>query len=394
MHQSQFGSLAQQAPDSLLGLIRLFQEDQRPHKIDLGVGIFRDDQGLTPVLGAIKAAERILVEQQESKSYLGPVGDSGFVDLTARLALGDDLATSPSLVGLQTPGGNGALRLAFELLAEASKDSAVWVGSPTWMNHFPLIASTGLESRHHRFYDPATLRIDFDGMMSDLASAKPGDVLLLHGCCHNPTGATFSSAEWAEIIALCERQGLLPLIDFAYHGLGDGLEADAAPVRMFVENLPEAIVAYSCDKNFGMYRDRVGSLFVKAATLAQADAVRSQLFGTARAMWSMPPDHGAAACRIILSSPELRSVWQEELDTMRERINGLRQAVANSLPRLSAVANQRGLFSLLPISTDAVRLLREESAIYMAPDGRINIAGLSEANLAHFVEATSRFLEN
>jgi aromatic-amino-acid transaminase len=260
------------------------------------------------------------------------------------------------------------------------------------MNHFPLIASAGLESRSHRFYNPATLRIDFDGMMADIASAKPGDVILLHGCCHNPSGATFSSAEWTEILALCQRQGLLPLIDFAYHGLGDGLEADAAPVRMFVENLPEAIVAYSCDKNFGMYRDRVGSLFVKAATLAEVDAVRSQLFGTARAMWSMPPDHGAAACRIILSNPGLRSVWQVELDMMRKRINGLRQDVAKSLPQLSAVANQRGLFSLLPISTDAVRLLREESAIYMAPDGRINIAGLSEANLPHFVEAISGYL--
>jgi aromatic-amino-acid transaminase len=392
MHQSQFGSLTQKAPDALLGLIRLFQEDHRPHKIDLGVGIFRDDQGLTPVLGAVKAAERILIEQQDSKSYLGPVGDFGFVDLTARLALGDDLATSPCLVGLQTPGGNGALRLAFELIAEASRDSVVWVGTPTWMNHFPLIASAGLESRSHRFYNPATLRIDFDGMMADIASAKPGDVILLHGCCHNPSGATFSSAEWTEILALCQRQGLLPLIDFAYHGLGDGLEADAAPVRMFVENLPEAIVAYSCDKNFGMYRDRVGSLFVKAATLAEVDAVRSQLFGTARAMWSMPPDHGAAACRIILSNPGLRSVWQVELDMMRKRINGLRQDVAKSLPQLSAVANQRGLFSLLPISTDAVRLLREESAIYMAPDGRINIAGLSEANLPHFVEAISGYL--
>lgn len=392
MHQSQFRSLAQQTPDALLGLIRLFQEDHRPHKIDLGVGIFRDDQGLTPVLGAVKAAERILVEQQDSKSYLGPVGDSGFVDLTARLALGDDLATSPFLVRLQTPGGNGALRLAFELLAEASKDAVVWVGSPTWVNHFPLIASAGLESRSHRFYDPATLRIDFDGMMADLGSAKSGDVILLHGCCHNPSGATFSSSEWTELLALCQRQGLLPLIDFAYHGLGDGLEADAAPVRMFVENLPEAIVAYSCDKNFGMYRDRVGSLFVKATTLAETDAVRSQLFGTARAMWSMPPDHGAATCRIILSSPELRSVWQEELASMRERINGLRKAVANSLPQLSAVANQRGLFSLLPVSKDAVQLLREERAIYMAPDGRINIAGLSEANMPHFVQSISGYL--
>jgi len=393
MRQNQFATLTQQAPDALLGLIRLFQEDQRPQKIDLGVGIFRDDHGFTPVLSAVKAAERILVDQQGSKSYIGPAGDTEFVELTARLALGDELASSQSMVGLQTPGGNGALRLAFELLAEASRDTVVWVGNPTWMNHLPLIAAAGLESRFHRFYDPATLTVDFEGMMADLSAAKPGDAILLHGCCHNPSGATFSTSQWTELLKLCQRQGLLPLIDFAYHGLGDGLDQDAVAARMFASNLPEAIIAYSCDKNFGMYRDRVGALFVKAATQDQANAVRSQLFGTARAMWSMPPDHGAAACRIILATPELRSDWEAELGGMRDRINFLRQAVANALPKLSMIAEQRGLFSLLPVTAEAVRKLREESAIYMAPDGRINIAGLSKENLPHFVSSVSPFLE-
>ena len=393
MHKNHFGTLLQQAPDALLGLIRLFREDQRPYKIDLGVGVFRDDYGFTPVLRAVKAAERILVEQQDSKSYIGPAGDTEFVELTARLALGDELASSPSMVGLQTPGGNGALRLAFELLGQASKETVVWVGNPTWMNHLPLIAEAGLKSRFHRFYDPVTLTLDFDGMMTDLAAAKPGDAILVHGCCHNPSGATFSISQWTELLALCQRNGLLPLIDFAYHGLGDGLDQDAAPVRMFASNLPEAIIAYSCDKNFGMYRDRVGTLLVKAATPDQANAVRSRLFGTARTMWSMPPDHGAATCRIVLATPELRSDWEAELGGMRDRINFIRQAVANALPKLSMIAEQRGLFFLLPVTAEAVRKLREECAIYMAPDGRINIAGLSKENLPHFVRSVSGFLK-
>lgn len=307
--------------------------------------------------------------------------------------MGDELVSSPSMVGLQTPGGNGALRLALELLAEASRDTVVWVGNPTWINHLPLIAAAGLGSRFHRFYEPATLTVDFEGMMEDLGAAKPGDVILLHSCCHNPSGATLSISQWTELLALCQRQALLPLIDFAYHGLGDGLDQDAIPARMFARKLPEAIIAYSCDKNFGMYRDRVGALFVKAATQGQANAVRSRLFATARAMWSMPPDHGAATCRIILATPQLRSDWETELGAMRERINLLRQAVASALPKLSMIAEQRGLFSLLPVSTETVRKLREESAIYMAADGRINIAGLSRENLPHFVSSVSRFLD-
>lgn len=384
MGHSQFGTLSEQAPDGLLALIRLFQEDTRQQKIDLGVGVFRDDLGRTPVLRAVRAAERLLLDRQESKSYIGPAGDLGFVDAIARLALGDALSQSDCLVGVQTPGGNGALRLVLELLASASRDTVVWVGDPTWANHVPMIAAAGLECRSHRFYDPANLRVDFDGMMADLAAAKPGDAILLHACCHNPSGAGFTASQWAAILALCERQAVIPLLDFAYHGLGDGLDEDAAAVRDMVRALPEAIVAYSCDKNFGMYRDRVGALWVKAASPGQANIVRSHLFATGRVMWSMPPDHGAATCRIVLETPDLRAEWLAEVDAMRNRLNRLRASLAASHPKLANIAVQRGLFSLLPIGPEAVAELRRDHGIYLVPDGRINIAGLTAENLPYF----------
>ena len=387
-----FTTLVSQPADALLGLIGLYRADQRPGKIDLGVGVFRDDGGHTPVMQAVKQAEGHLLRDQGTKSYLGPEGDIRYAELLAELALGSALAASDRLSGVQTPGGTGALRLGAELLARATPDATVWIGSPTWPNHGPIFAEAGLAVRSHRFYDIITARIDFDAMLAEVEQARPGDVLLLHGCCHNPTGASLSSEQWAAISALCERKGLIPFIDLAYQGLGDGLEADAVATRALFAALPTVLLAYSCDKNFGLYRERVGALWIQSSSAASNVIVRGNILSLARSLWSMPPDHGAAIVRTILVETALRALWSDELDVMRNRINGLRTALAAAHPRLASIGEQRGMFAMLPLAPDAVASLRADHGIYMAGNGRINIAGLTQASVPTFVAAASRYL--
>ncbi|MBL0914813.1 MAG: aspartate/tyrosine/aromatic aminotransferase [Sphingopyxis sp.] len=387
-----FGALAEQPKDALLGLIALHRADPRPHKIDLGVGVFRDDAGNTPVMRAVKRAEAILLETQESKSYLGAEGDVAYTELLARVLFGDR-PMGDRTSGVQTPGGTGALRLGAELIARSALDAQVWIGTPTWPNHGPIFAEAGLSTRHHRFYDAASGGIDFEAMLDDLGGARRGDILLLHGCCHNPTGASFTLEQWDAIAALCTARGLVPFVDLAYQGLGDGLTEDAAATRMIFDALPTALVAYSCDKNFGLYRDRVGALWVQSANSAIAGLVRSNILALARSLWSMPPDHGSALVRIILEDAGLRSDWEQELGAMRARINGLRQALAVTHPRLAAIADQRGMFAMLPLLPSAVAALREEHGIYMAGNGRINIAGLRSDTVAMFANALRYHLE-
>jgi len=381
-----FSRLAIQPPDALLGLIGLYRADRRPGKIDLGVGVFRDDAGRTPVMRAVKAGEAKLLRDQESKSYLGAEGDIRFVELLAEVAFG---AGADRPVGIQTPGGTGALRLGAELIARSRPDATVWIGTPTWPNHAPIFREAGMMIRTHRFYDVASAAIDFDGMIEDLREAKAGDVLLLHGCCHNPTGADLNSAQWQEIGLLCARRALVPFIDLAYQGLGDGLEADAAGMRGLLDMLPEALVAYSCDKNFGLYRERVGALWVQSGA---AELVRSNMLALARSLWSMPPDHGAAVTRLVLEDDALRADWVSELDAMRARINELRSVLAASHPRLAAIGDQRGMFALLPLTPEAVDALRRDHGIYMAGNGRINIAGLTLETVPAFVAALASYL--
>ena len=381
-----FSRLAIQPPDALLGLIGLYRADRRPGKIDLGVGVFRDDAGRTPVMRAVKAGEAKLLRDQESKSYLGAEGDIRFVELLAEVAFG---AGADRPVGIQTPGGTGALRLGAELIARSRPDATVWIGTPTWPNHAPIFREAGMMIRTHRFYDVASAAIDFDGMIEDLREAKAGDVLLLHGCCHNPTGADLNSAQWQEIGLLCARRALVPFIDLAYQGLGDGLGADAAGMRGLLDMLPEALVAYSCDKNFGLYRERVGALWVQSGA---AELVRSNMLALARSLWSMPPDHGAAVTRLVLEDDALRADWVSELDAMRARINELRSVLAASHPRLAAIGDQRGMFALLPLTPEAVDALRRDHGIYMAGNGRINIAGLTLETVPAFVAALASYL--
>jgi aromatic-amino-acid transaminase len=379
-------SLTAQPADALLGLIALHRADPRPGKIDLGVGVFRDDSGRTPVMHSVKAAEARLIDTQDSKSYLGAEGDVAYTEALAAVVFGGH-ASHDRLTGVQTPGGTGALRLGAELLARANRAARVWIGTPTWPNHGPIFAEAGLETRSHRFFDPITASIDFAAMIEDLAEARAGDVLLLHGCCHNPTGVSFSRDQWRALADLCAARGLIPFVDLAYQGLGDGLTDDAAATRMIFDALPTALLAYSCDKNFGLYRDRVGALWVQSSSAATAGSVRSNVLTLARSLWSMPPDHGAALVRIILEDETLRAQWEAELDVMRARINGLRQALAAADSRLSTIAAQRGMFAMLPLSTNAIAALREDHGIYMAPNGRINIAGLHSETVPTFVQA-------
>lgn len=387
-----FGSLDPQPADALLALIGLHRADPRPDKIDVGVGVYRDEYGQTPVMRAVKEAEALLLRDQPTKAYLGPEGDARYTELLAPMVLGAAFAQSGRTTGVQTPGGTGALRLGADLLARTKVAGRVWIGMPTWPNHAPIFEAAGLTVVAHPYFDAATRDVDFPAMLAALQNARAGDVLLLHGCCHNPTGTGFSADQWTALASLCADRGLVPFVDLAYQGLGDGLEKDAAGLRCILAAVPEALVAYSCDKNFGLYRERVGALWAMSANTAQTSTVRQNLLVLARSLWSMPPDHGAAIVRVILEDDALSTIWREELETMRLRIGSLRDALAAADPRLGWIAAQRGLFATLPISATDVGLLRERAGIYMAGSGRINIAGLRLDTIAPFVAALAPFL--
>lgn len=376
--------------DSLLSLIAAFDRDPRPFKIDLGVGVYRNDAGKTPVPQVVKLAERFLVEQQTSKAYIGTEGDRQFLELIQPLIFGR--LPPDRLYGLQTPGGTGALRLAFDLISHADKTATVWVGTPTWVNHMPLLSAAGLPVRTYRYYDPASQSAGLDAMMEALGEAQPGDVVLLHACCHNPTGADLEPDTWRALAERVAARGLMPLIDMAYQGFGVGLDADALATRQVLEAAGEGLVAYSCNKNFGLYRERTGALFVYTPDAATREIAGSNLMALARTNWSMPPDHGAAVVRTILEAPLLCEQWREEVASMRHRIVDLRAKLAVAVPPLAAVARQNGMFSTLPLSSEQVSRLREQHGIYMAGGGRINIAGLTEDNIPVFADALASIL--
>jgi aspartate/tyrosine/aromatic aminotransferase len=382
--------LKAQPSDSLLALIQMANADTRPGKMDVGVGVYRDASGGTPILRAVKAAERVLLDTQPTKSYLGSAGDLRFVELIKPIVFGDN--PPEHLVGVQTPGGCGALRLGAELIRAAGGEARILVGTPTWPNHVPLIGSAGVPIVEYPYYDPATQRLLFDEMMDAIRGARAGDLLLLHGCCHNPTGADLSPEQWRAVADEVAKRGLIPFVDLAYQGLGNGLEEDAAGTRLVVEAASEALVAQSCDKNFGLYRERTGSLFVKAASSASAEVAFGNLLGLARTMWSMPPDHGAAIVRVILDTPELEADWRAEVGEMLARIRHLRARLAASDPRLAYIDEQNGMFSMLPLSSEAVVALRESHGIYMAGSGRFNVAGLSDENVDTFAAAVAEKL--
>lgn len=380
--------LKAQPADALLALIKLYAADDRPTKIDLGVGVYRTADGATPVFKAIKAAEARLLDTQDSKSYLGPEGDMGFVRAIMPWMLGD-FDPAGRIDGLQTPGGTGAVRLAADLLLKAGV-KRIWMGTPSWPNHVQIFNAVGLASDTFRHMDVATQKLDFTSLEAALDKADAGDAVLLHGCCHNPTGADYSEAQWQQIAETVAAKRLFPLIDLAYHGLGHGFEADGYGLRTVLAKVPEALIAYSCDKNFGLYRERVGALYVMTESAEQQPAIQSNLAALARANWSMPPDHGAAAVRIVLEDEGLTKIWLDELDSMRQRMRSVRDTLASyqsiGSVNLAAVGQQNGLFSVLQLTPDQIAALRADWGVYMAGSGRINIAGFTEANIPHFIE--------
>ncbi|MFL6727706.1 MAG: aromatic amino acid transaminase [Sphingomicrobium sp.] len=378
--------------DSLLALIALANADPRADKIDVGVGVFRDAAGNTPILKVIKEAEQRLVDSQVTKAYLGSAGDKRFAELLRPILLGHH-ASDDRIAGLQTPGGCGALRLGFELIATANPDARVLVGTPTWPNHPPIINSVRLGMVEYPYYERGQGAIRFEDMIAALEAGEPGDVALLHGCCHNPTGADLSEDQWREVVRVISDRGLLPLIDIAYQGFGRGLDEDAFGVRLMLDACDEVVIAQSCDKNFSVYRDRVGSLWVKAGSNGATATAMAHVFQRAREMWSMPPDHGAAAVHIVLEDAELRAHWLIELTAMRDRINAVRQRIAAADPRLAFIGRQFGMFSMLPLSKEQVLKLREDEAIYMADSGRFNVVGMSDDQIDRFTAAVVGALE-
>ena len=378
--------------DSLLALIALAEADPRPEKIDVGVGVYRDGAGRTPILQVIKEAERRLVQTQASKSYLGSAGDKRFAELLRPILLGEH-AYDERIVGVQTPGGTGAVRLGMELIATANPGARVFVGTPTWPNHPPMIRASGLEMVEFSYYERAQSIVRFDAMMEALSTGRPGDVALLHGCCHNPTGADLDHEQWAKVTRSIVDRGMIPFVDIAYQGFGRGLNEDAHGLRGILSACDEVVIAQSCDKNFSVYRDRVGSLFLKTGSREASETAMAHVFQSAREMWSMPPDHGAAAVRMVLEDEQLRAQWHVELAAMRDRINSVRQRIAAAHPRLAFIGGQYGMFSMLPISKEQVLGLRANYGIYMADSGRFNVVGMSDEQIDRFIEAVAECID-
>ncbi|MCM2563681.1 aspartate/tyrosine/aromatic aminotransferase [Lutimaribacter sp. EGI FJ00015] len=387
-----FSSLNEQPADKILQLMQLFKEDPRDTKIDLGVGVYKNAEGVTPVMRAVKAAEKQVWEEQTTKSYVGLPGDPAFGDAMVNLVLGDSVARD-KVAAAATPGGTGAVRQAFELVRMATPDARVFVSNPTWPNHVSILKYLGIPMVEYRYFDSETGGIDFDGMMADLEGVKPGDVVLLHGCCHNPTGANLNMTEWQAVVDLLNRTGAVPMIDIAYQGFGDGLEEDAAATRLVAASCPETLIAASCSKNFGVYRERTGILMAVAQDAGLKTLTQGSLNYLNRQNFSFPPDHGARVVTTILNSPELRADWAAELEDVRLSMLGLREQLAGELQRLSGsdrfafLAQHRGMFSRLGTSPEMVERLRAEHAIYMVGDSRMNIAGLNKTTVPILAKA-------
>jgi len=395
-----FENLTPMPPDAILGLMESYRADPREHKIDLGVGVYKDESGETPVLTAVKQAEERLLAQESTKSYVGPAGAEGYNARVQALLFGDALSSriDERTNVVQTPGGCGALRVAAEFVLRCRPNAVVHVPDPTWANHVPLLGDAGLEIREYPYFDRVTSGLRFDAMASHLGALGPGDLVLLHGCCHNPCGADLDRAQWQAVVELARQRGFTPFVDLAYQGFGDGLEEDAFGVRLLAEELPELIVATSCSKNFGLYRERTGAIVLVSDGAKAAVTARSQLLNVIRGIYSMPPSHGGAVVEMILGDPALRSEWLRELGTMRDRINGLRTLLVERFAdrgdagRFSFIERQRGMFSFLGIDPGQVKALREEHAIYMVDSSRINVAGASRDNVDRLCDAVMSVL--
>ena len=387
-----FQSLKEQPADKILALMQKYKEDPRDSKIDLGVGVYKNAEGLTPVMRAVKTAEQQLWERETTKSYVGLVGDPQFSDVMVDLVLSDSVARG-NVAAAATPGGTGAVRQAFELLKMANPDVRVFVSDPTWPNHLSILKYLDLPVVPYRYFDSETRGVDFAGMMEDLADARSGDVILLHGCCHNPTGANLNMSQWQEVVDFLNKSGATPMIDIAYQGFGDGLQEDAAGTRLVASSVPETVIAASCSKNFGIYRERTGLLMVVSQDTNAKGLNQSTLAFLNRQNFSFPPDHGARLVTMVLSDPALRADWAAELEEVRLGMLDLRTQLASELQRLSGsdrfgfLAEHRGMFSRLGASAEHVEKLRADHAVYMVGDSRMNIAGLNSATVPLVAQA-------
>tara|TARA_R110002049_G_scaffold117332_3_gene270641 strand:+ start:33415 stop:34596 length:1182 start_codon:yes stop_codon:yes gene_type:complete len=386
-----FETLKAQPADKILALVQMYRDDPRATKIDLGVGVYKDASGLTPVMRAVKAAEQKIWQDQDSKAYTGLAGDPAFADAMVSLVLGDAVPRG-NVAAAATPGGTGAVRQAFELIQMARPEARVFVSDPTWPNHLSILSYLGMDVINYRYFDSETGGVDFDGMIADLKTAKKGDVVLLHGCCHNPTGANLNDTEWQAVVDVLLETGAVPMIDIAYQGFGDGLEADAAATRKVAAAVPECLIAASCSKNFGIYRERTGILMMVASDAAQG-LNQGTLAFLNRQNYSFPPDHGARIVTTIMNDPALKADWMAELEDVRNGMLDLRSQLAAELQRLAGsdrfgfLAQHRGMFSRLGTTPDKVEALRQKHGIYMVGDSRMNIAGLNRDSVPILAKA-------
>ena len=376
-------NLTQQPPDKIIMLSAMFREDKRDTKIDLGVGVYKDVNGNTPIMRAVKKAEQLLWNQETTKSYTALVGDGAFHKVIADLVLGDSVSYD-RLAFAHAPGGTGAIRQILELIKVASPDATVWMSNPTWPNHPAMVKGVGIPMETYTYLNMETRTVDFDGMMKNLANVKAGDVVILHGCCHNPTGANLNHMQWCEVAALLNEKGAVPFVDIAYQGFGDGLDEDAFGVRLLAQKCPEMLISASCSKNFGIYRERCGLVITLSKDVDNTALAQGMLSSLNRLNFSFPPDHGARLVTMVLSDSELRADWEAELEEVRIGMLNLRKLLADALrtttgsDRYDFIAEHRGMFSRLGLSKEQVVRLREEYAIYMIDDSRFNVAGLNE----------------
>ncbi|MEL6451531.1 MAG: amino acid aminotransferase [Pseudomonadota bacterium] len=386
-----FETLTAQKPDGILMLMQMYRDDPRADKVDLGVGVYKDASGNTPIMRAVKAAEQRLWQDETTKTYVALAGDPGFADAMVDLVLGDAVPRA-DVSAAATPGGTGAVHKAFELVQMANPAARVFVSNPTWPNHLSILAHLGIQTVMYRYFDDATRGVDFDGMIADLKTARKGDVILLHGCCHNPTGANLTGPQWQEVIEVLHATGATPMIDIAYQGFGDGVAADAAGTRAVAAAVPECLIAASCSKNFGIYRERTGILMMVASGTEKAVA-QGALAYLNRQNYSFPPDHGARLVTMILNDANLRADWMAELEEMRLGMRALREQLAQELQtrsgsnRFGFLAEHRGMFSRLGATPEMVTKMREDHGIYIVGDSRMNIAGLNAQTVPILAEA-------
>ncbi len=381
--------------DPILSLMEVYKQDPRTEKIDLGVGVYKTEEGATPVMAAVKLAEQRRLEQEDSKTYVGLAGMPQFNEAILGLLLGDNhsAVNDGRVKATSTPGGSGALRILADFVVNNLGSRKVWLSNPSWANHASLVGGVGHEIAYYPYYDQATSSLTFDAMMSTLETADAGDIVLIHGCCHNPCGADLNLEQWQQVTDLIIRKGLLPFVDIAYQGLGDSLDDDAAGMRLMASQVPEMLIAASCSKNFGLYRDRIGAAVLIAQNKEQADIAYSQILGSVRGNYSMPPHHGAFVVAEILQDEALYANWRAELEAMTARVNGLRTGLVDELNRLGAggrfdfIAGQKGMFSFCGLSVDQIHRVRDEFGIYIVDSSRVNMAGVSNNNLGYLANA-------